>query len=82
MGPQSKFATKVEEEDASVWAFHTRARKHLSKIAALDIIETLKPRAVIAGQKKAEKVDNREIIEETRQEWLTVVEIFREKGNT
>ena len=69
MGPQSKFATKVEEEDASVWAFHTRARKHLSKIAALDIIETLKPRAVIAGQKKAEKDDNpKKIIEETRQE--------------
>ena len=36
-------------------------------------------RAAIAGHKKAEKDDNPKIIEETRQEWLTVVEIFREK---
>ena len=36
-------------------------------IAALDEIEALKPRAVIAGQKKPENDDNPRIIEETRQ---------------
>jgi glyoxylase-like metal-dependent hydrolase (beta-lactamase superfamily II) len=36
-------------------------------IAALDTIESLKPRAVIAGHKKPEKDDNPRIIEETRQ---------------
>lgn len=36
-------------------------------IAALDKIETLKPRAVIAGHKKAGKDDSPGIIEETRQ---------------
>ncbi|MGA7928139.1 MAG: hypothetical protein WCA20_19390 [Candidatus Sulfotelmatobacter sp.] len=47
----------------------------------LDIIETLKPCAVIAGHKKAEKDDSPGIIQETRQEWHKVVEIFSEKGN-
>ena len=36
-------------------------------IAALDTIESLKPRAVIAGHKKPEKSDSPRIIEETRQ---------------
>jgi len=36
-------------------------------IAALDTIESLKPRAVIAGHKKPEKSDSPKIIEETRQ---------------
>jgi hypothetical protein len=36
-------------------------------IAALDTIETLKPRTVIAGHKKPEKDDSLRIIEETRQ---------------
>jgi glyoxylase-like metal-dependent hydrolase (beta-lactamase superfamily II) len=36
-------------------------------IAALDTIESLKPRAVIAGHKKPEKDDGPRIIEETRQ---------------
>jgi len=36
-------------------------------ISALDTIERLKPRAVIAGHKKAEKDDSPRIIEETRQ---------------
>jgi len=36
-------------------------------IAALDTIESLKPRAVVAGHKKPEKEDNPRIIEETRQ---------------
>jgi hypothetical protein len=61
---------------------HSSAQTRKQWIAALDIIETLKPRAVIAGHKKAEKDDNPKIIEETRQECSTVVEIFREKGNT
>ena len=36
-------------------------------IAALDTIESLKPRAVIAGHKNPEKDDSPRIIEETRQ---------------
>jgi len=36
-------------------------------IAALDTIESLKPRTVIAGHKKSEKKDSPRIIEETRQ---------------
>jgi hypothetical protein len=64
----------VEEEDTSVRDSHSSAPTRKPWIAALDIIETLKPCAVIAGRKKAEKDDS--------QEWLTVVEIFREKGNT
>jgi len=36
-------------------------------IAALDMIEVLQPRAVIAGHKKPEKADSPRIIEETRQ---------------
>ena len=36
-------------------------------IAALDTIESLKPRAVIAGHKKPEKSDSPRILEETRQ---------------
>jgi hypothetical protein len=47
----------------------------------LDIIETLKPCAGIAGHKKAEKADSPRITQETRQEWHKVVEIFSEKGN-
>ncbi len=44
---------------------NTQARREW--IAALDTIETLKARAVIAGHKKAEKDDSPRIIEETRQ---------------
>src|SRR5580693_7898337 len=36
-------------------------------IAALDTVESLKPRTVIAGHKKPEKNDSPRIIEETRQ---------------
>jgi hypothetical protein len=43
----------------------TRTRREW--IAALDTIEALRPRAVIAGHKKAEKDDSPRIIEETRQ---------------
>jgi hypothetical protein len=74
LGSQSKLAMKVEEEDTSARDSHSSAQTRKPCIAALDIIETLKPCAVIAGRKKAEKDDS--------QEWLTVVEIFREKGNT
>ncbi len=36
-------------------------------IAALDTVESLKPRTVIAGHKKPEKSDSPRILEETRQ---------------
>jgi hypothetical protein len=61
---------------------HSSAQRCKQWLAVLDIIETLKPRAVIAERKKAERDDSPRIIEETRQQWLTVVEIFRKKGNT
>jgi glyoxylase-like metal-dependent hydrolase (beta-lactamase superfamily II) len=44
----------------------TAATRH-EWIAALDTIEALKPRTVIAGHKKPEKTDSPRIIEETRQ---------------
>jgi hypothetical protein len=47
--------------------FTLEAQTRKQRIAALDIIETLKSCAVIAGYKKAEKHDSSRIIEETRQ---------------
>jgi hypothetical protein len=82
LGSQSKLVTKVEKEDTSARYSHASAQTRKQWIAALDIIETLKSRALIAGHKKAEKDDSPRIIEETRQEWHKVVEIFSEKGNT
>ena len=42
-------------------------QKRQQWIAALDKMESLKPRAVIAGHKRPENVDSPKIIEETRQ---------------
>ena len=56
---------------------HTRSEW----ITALDIIEALKPRAVIAGHKKPEKADRPEIIEETRQ-YIRDFERLTETTNT
>jgi hypothetical protein len=46
---------------------HFGRQKRREWIAALDMIESLKPRAVIAGHKRPGNEDSPRIIEETRQ---------------
>jgi glyoxylase-like metal-dependent hydrolase (beta-lactamase superfamily II) len=53
--------------DVHLYLVESNAQTRGEWIAALDTIEALKPRAVIAGHKKAEKDDSPRIIEETRQ---------------
>jgi glyoxylase-like metal-dependent hydrolase (beta-lactamase superfamily II) len=53
--------------DVHLYLAESNAQTRREWIAALDTIETLKPRAVIAGHKKPEKDDSPRIIEETRQ---------------
>ena len=53
--------------DVHLYLAESNAQTRREWIAALDTIEALKPRAVIAGHKKAEREDNPRIIEETRQ---------------
>ena len=53
--------------DVHLYLAESNAQTRREWIAALDKIEALKPRAVIAGHKKAERDDNPRIIEETRQ---------------
>jgi glyoxylase-like metal-dependent hydrolase (beta-lactamase superfamily II) len=52
--------------DTHLYLSESNAQTRREWIAALDTIESLKPRAVIAGHKKPEKDDNPGIIEETR----------------
>src|SRR3984893_4515906 len=53
--------------DVHLYLAESNAQTRREWITALDIIETLKPRAVIAGHKKADRDDRPGIIEETRQ---------------
>jgi len=53
--------------DVHLYLMESNVQTRREWIAALDTIETLKPRAVIAGHKKPEKDDSPRIIEETRQ---------------
>jgi glyoxylase-like metal-dependent hydrolase (beta-lactamase superfamily II) len=53
--------------DVHLYLAESNAQTRGEWIAALDTIEALKPRAVIAGHKKAERDDSPRIIEETRQ---------------
>jgi hypothetical protein len=53
--------------DVHSYLVESNAQTRREWIAALDTIESLNPRAVIAGHKKPEKDDNPGIIEETRQ---------------
>ena len=53
--------------DVHLYLAESNAQIRREWIAALDTIEALKPRAVIAGHKKAERDDSPRIIEETRQ---------------
>src|SRR4029077_16537401 len=49
-----------------LYLVESNAQTRLEWISALDTIEALKPRAVIAGHKKPEKDDDPKILEETR----------------
>jgi len=53
--------------DVHLYLAESNAQTRREWITALDTIETLRPRAVIAGHKKADKDDSPGIIEETRQ---------------
>ena len=53
--------------DVHLYLAESNAETRREWIAALDTIEFLKPRTVIAGHKKPEKKDSPRIIEETRQ---------------
>ncbi|HWY02932.1 MAG TPA: MBL fold metallo-hydrolase [Candidatus Acidoferrum sp.] len=53
--------------DVHLYLMESNTRTRQEWISALDKIEELKPRAVIAGHKKPEKDDGPRIIEETRQ---------------
>jgi glyoxylase-like metal-dependent hydrolase (beta-lactamase superfamily II) len=53
--------------DVHLYLVESNAQTRREWISALDTIERLKPRAVIAGHKKAEQDDSPRIIEETRQ---------------
>jgi glyoxylase-like metal-dependent hydrolase (beta-lactamase superfamily II) len=53
--------------DVHFYLAESNAQTRREWITALDTIETLKPRAVIAGHKKADRDDSPGIIEETRQ---------------
>jgi glyoxylase-like metal-dependent hydrolase (beta-lactamase superfamily II) len=53
--------------DVHLYLAESNAETHREWIVALDTIESLKPRAVIAGHKKPGKDDSPRIIEETRQ---------------
>ena len=60
-------AGDVAYNDVHLYLAESNANTRREWIAALDAIESLKPRAVIAGHKKLEKNDSPGIIEETRQ---------------
>jgi len=53
--------------DAHLYLAESDAQKRREWIAALDKIESLKPRAVVACHKRPENDDDPRIIEETRQ---------------
>jgi hypothetical protein len=53
--------------DTHLYLVESNAQTRREWIAALDSIEALQPRAVLAGHKKPEKDDNPRIVEETRQ---------------
>jgi hypothetical protein len=53
--------------DVHLYLAESNAQTRREWITALDTIETLKPRAVIAGHKKPDRDDSPRIIEDTRQ---------------
>lgn len=59
-------AGDVAYNDDHLYLSESSPQTRLEWLAALDMIEALQPRAVIAGHKKPEKPDSPRIIEETR----------------
>ena len=53
--------------DVHLYLLESNAKTHREWISALDKIESLNPRAVIAAHKRPDNDDNPQIIEETRQ---------------
>jgi glyoxylase-like metal-dependent hydrolase (beta-lactamase superfamily II) len=60
-------AGDVAYNDDHLYLVESTAKTRREWVSALDTIEALKPRAVIAGHKKPERDDGPRIIEETRQ---------------
>src|SRR6185295_7486280 len=60
-------AGDVAYNDDHLYLVESNAQTRREWITALDTIEALKPRAVVAGHKKPENDDSPRIIEETRQ---------------
>jgi glyoxylase-like metal-dependent hydrolase (beta-lactamase superfamily II) len=60
-------AGDVAYNDVHLYLAQSNAQTRCEWIAALDKIESLNPRAVIAGHKQSGNDDNSKIIEETRQ---------------
>jgi glyoxylase-like metal-dependent hydrolase (beta-lactamase superfamily II) len=60
-------AGDVAYNDVHLYLAESNPQKRREWIAALDKIESLKPRAVVAGHKRPDNDDNPSIIEETRQ---------------
>jgi glyoxylase-like metal-dependent hydrolase (beta-lactamase superfamily II) len=60
-------AGDVAYNDDHLYLVESTAKTRREWVSALDTIEALKPRAVIAGHKKPERDDSPRIIEETRQ---------------
>jgi glyoxylase-like metal-dependent hydrolase (beta-lactamase superfamily II) len=67
--------------DVHLYLAESNAQKRQEWIAALDKIESLKPRAVVASHKRPENDDNPRIIEETRQ-YIRDFDRLVEKTNT
>jgi hypothetical protein len=53
--------------DVHLYLAESNPQGRLDWIAALDTIESLHPQAVIAGHKRADRADDPQIVEETRQ---------------
>ena len=59
-------AGDVAYNDVHVYLAESDHGKRIEWIRALDVIETLRPRAVVAGHKRAGRADDPKIIDETR----------------
>jgi hypothetical protein len=60
-------AGDADYNDVHLYLAESNAQKRQAWVAALDKIESLNPRAVVAAHKRPENEDNPRIVEETRQ---------------
>jgi glyoxylase-like metal-dependent hydrolase (beta-lactamase superfamily II) len=74
-------AGDVAYNDDHLYLVESNAKTRREWISALDTIEALQPRAVIAGHKKPERDDSPRIIEETRQ-YIRAFDRFAESTTT